>query len=42
LFDEVRLYRFRGFGLGSVKREFALRYRSSMRGGAWLVLQLLA
>ncbi|MFO1206727.1 MAG: ABC transporter permease [Burkholderiales bacterium] len=36
------IYRFRGFVLGSVKREFALRYRNSMLGGAWLVLQPLA
>lgn len=36
------IYRFRGFVLGSVKREFAMRYRNSMLGGAWLVLQPLA
>ena len=36
------IYRFRGFVLGSVKREFAIRYRNSMLGGAWLVLQPLA
>ena len=36
------IYRFRGFVLGSVKREFAVRYRNSMLGGAWLVLQPLA
>jgi lipopolysaccharide transport system permease protein len=36
------IHRFRGFILGSVKREFALRYRNSMLGGAWLVLQPLA
>lgn len=36
------IYRFRGFILGSVKREFAQRYRNSMLGGAWLVLQPLA
>ena len=34
--------RYRGFILGSVKREFAQRYRNSMLGGAWLVLQPLA
>ena len=36
------IYRYRGFILGSVKREFAQRYRNSMLGGAWLVLQPLA
>lgn len=36
------IYRFRGFILGSVKREFASRYRNSMLGAAWLVLQPLA
>ena len=36
------IYRFRGFILGSVKREFALRYRNSMLGAAWLVFQPLA
>lgn len=39
LFD---IYQFRGFILGSVKREFASRYRNSMLGAAWLVLQPLA
>lgn len=36
------IYRFRGFILGSVNREFASRYRNSMLGAAWLVLQPLA
>ncbi len=36
------IYRFRGFILGSVKREFASRYRNSMLGATWLVLQPLA
>ena len=36
------IYRFRGFILGSIKREFASRYRNSMLGAAWLVLQPLA
>lgn len=36
------IYRFRGFILGSVKREFTSRYRNSMLGASWLVLQPLA
>lgn len=36
------IYRFRGFILGSVKREFASRYRNSMLGATWLLLQPLA
>lgn len=36
------IYRFRGFVLGSVKREFASRYRNSMLGALWLILQPLA
>lgn len=36
------LYRYRGFILGSVKREFQSRYRRSMLGAVWLVLQPLA
>lgn len=36
------IYRFRGFIFGSVNREFASRYRNSMLGAAWLVLQPLA
>lgn len=35
-------YRFRGFIVGSVKREFATRYRNSMLGASWLILQPLA
>jgi lipopolysaccharide transport system permease protein len=38
----IDIYRFRGFILGSVKREFAARYRNSMLGAAWLLLQPLA
>lgn len=36
------ILRYRGFILGSVKRELQLRYRSSMLGALWLVLQPLA
>lgn len=36
------LYQYRGFILGSVKREFQSRYRRSMLGALWLVLQPLA
>ncbi|MDB5775635.1 MAG: transporter [Herbaspirillum sp.] len=36
------IYRFRGFILGSVKRDFAARYRNSMLGASWLILQPLA
>ena len=36
------IYRFWGFILGSVSREFTSRYRNSMLGAAWLVLQPLA
>lgn len=36
------IYRFRGFIYGSVHREFATRYRNSMLGAVWLVLQPLA
>ncbi|HUN90558.1 MAG TPA: ABC transporter permease [Burkholderiaceae bacterium] len=36
------LYRFRGFIAGSVRREFASRYRNSLLGAAWLVLQPLS
>jgi lipopolysaccharide transport system permease protein len=36
------IYRFRGFIFGSVRREFVSRYRNSMLGAAWLVLQPLA
>jgi lipopolysaccharide transport system permease protein len=36
------LWRYRGFVLGSVKREFQSRYRNSLLGAAWTVLQPLA
>ena len=36
------IYRFRGFIYESVLREFASRYRNSMLGATWLVLQPLA
>jgi lipopolysaccharide transport system permease protein len=36
------VWQFRGFVLGSVRREFQLRYRGSMLGIAWTVLQPLA
>jgi lipopolysaccharide transport system permease protein len=36
------LWRYRGFILGSVKREFQSRYRNSLLGAAWTVLQPLA
>jgi lipopolysaccharide transport system permease protein len=36
------LYRYRGFVFGSVKREFQTRYRTSMLGALWLILQPLA
>lgn len=36
------VWNFRGFVLGSVRREFQLRYRGSMLGIAWTVLQPLA
>lgn len=36
------LYQYRGFILGSVKREFQSRYRNSMLGVAWLFIQPLA
>jgi lipopolysaccharide transport system permease protein len=35
-------WRYRGFILGSVKREFESRYRNSLLGAAWTVLQPLA
>jgi len=38
----AQISRFRDFIAGSVKREFALRYRNSMLGAAWLILQPLA
>jgi lipopolysaccharide transport system permease protein len=36
------IWRYRGFILGSVQREFQSRYRSSMLGAAWNVLNPLA
>lgn len=36
------LWNFRGFVLGSVKREFQLKYRNSMLGAVWTVIQPLA
>jgi lipopolysaccharide transport system permease protein len=36
------LWAYRGFMLGSVKREFQLKYRNSMLGAAWTVLNPLA
>lgn len=36
------VWNFRGFVLGSVRREFQLRYRGTMLGIAWIVLQPLA
>lgn len=36
------LWRFRGFILGNVKREFQLKYRNSLLGAAWTVINPLA
>lgn len=36
------IYRYRGFIFGSVKREFQIRYKMSMLGATWLVLQPLS
>lgn len=36
------IWSYRGFILGSVKREFQARYRNSLLGAAWTVLQPLA
>lgn len=36
------LWRYRGFIMGSVKRDFQARYRNSLLGAAWTVLQPLA
>lgn len=36
------LWRYRGFVLGSVKREFQSKYRNTMLGAAWTVLSPLA
>lgn len=36
------LWAYRGFILGSVKREFQMKYRNSMLGAAWTVIQPLS
>jgi len=36
------IWEYRGFIIGSVKREFQLKYRNSLLGAAWVVLQPLA
>jgi len=36
------VWRYRGFVLGSVRREFEARYRGSMLGSAWSILNPLA
>jgi lipopolysaccharide transport system permease protein len=36
------VWNFRGFVLGSVKREFQSKYRRSMLGGAWTIIQPLS
>jgi lipopolysaccharide transport system permease protein len=36
------VWNYRGFILGNVKREFQLKYRNSLLGGAWVVIQPLA
>jgi lipopolysaccharide transport system permease protein len=36
------IWGYRGFILGSVKREFQSRYRNSILGAAWTVLNPLA
>lgn len=38
----AEIYRYRGFIVGSVTREFSARYKSSMLGSTWLFLQPLA
>lgn len=38
----ARLWQFRGFILGSVKREFQARYRNSLFGAAWTILNPLS
>lgn len=38
----LSLWRYRGFVLGSVKREFQSKYQNSLLGGIWTVLQPLA
>src|SRR5450631_298974 len=36
------LWAYRGFILGSVKREFQIKYRNSLLGAAWTILNPLA
>ena len=36
------VWHYRAFVLGSVKREFQSKYRNSLLGAAWIVLQPLA
>ncbi|WP_410014379.1 ABC transporter permease [Sodalis sp. C49] len=38
----LAIYRFRGFIFGAVKRDFQSRYKTSMLGGIWLVIQPLS
>ena len=38
----LSLWRYRGFVLGSVKRDFQAKYQNSLLGGLWTVLQPLA
>lgn len=38
----LAIYRYRGFIFGSVKREFQARYKTSMLGATWLILQPLS
>lgn len=38
----LTIYRYRGFIVGSVKREFQIRYKMSMLGATWLILQPLS
>lgn len=38
----IALWRYRGFVLASVKREFQLKYRNSLLGSAWTILNPLA
>lgn len=38
----LAIYRYRGFILGSVKREFQAKYQKSMLGATWLILQPLS
>ncbi|WP_050129901.1 ABC transporter permease [Yersinia frederiksenii] len=38
----LAIYRYRGFILGSVQREFQAKYQKSMLGATWLVLQPLS